>query len=97
MLAIAIGLVQGGIQALSRSYYTRLIPKNKPAEFFGFYNMLVKFAAVFGPLLMGGVSLATGSPRLAILSVAILFVAGALLLKCVDEEAGKADVLRLEG
>jgi UMF1 family MFS transporter len=97
MLAIAIGLVQGGIQALSRSYYTRLIPKNKPAEFFGFYNMLGKFAAVFGPLLMGGVSLATGSPRLAILSVAILFVAGALLLKCVDEEVGKADALRLEG
>ncbi|MCW8919836.1 MAG: MFS transporter [Sedimenticola sp.] len=97
MLAIAIGLVQGGIQALSRSYYVRLIPKDKPAEFFGFYNMLGKFAAVFGPLLMGVVSFATGSPRLSILSVAILFVAGALLLKSVDEEAGKADALQLEG
>ncbi|MCW8943956.1 MAG: MFS transporter [Sedimenticola sp.] len=97
MLATAIGLVQGGIQALSRSYYIRLIPKDKPAEFFGFYNMLGKFAAVFGPMLMGGVSLATGNPRLSILSVAVLFVAGALLLKCVDEEAGKADALRFEG
>ncbi len=97
MLATAIGLVQGGIQALSRSYYIRLIPKDKPAEFFGFYNMLGKFAAVFGPMLMGVVSLATGNPRLSILSVAILFVAGALLLKCVDEEAGKADALRFEG
>ncbi|MCW8891160.1 MAG: MFS transporter [Sedimenticola sp.] len=97
LLATAIGLVQGGIQALSRSYYIRLIPKDKPAEFFGFYNMLGKFAAVFGPLLMGGVSLATGSPRLSILSVALLFIAGALLLKCVDEEAGKMDALRFEG
>ncbi len=86
-----------GVLHAGHCNYTRLIPKNKPAEFFGFYNMLGKFAAVFGPLLMGGVSLATGSPRLAILSVAILFVAGALLLKCVDEEAGKADALRLEG
>jgi UMF1 family MFS transporter len=53
ILAVAIGLVQGGIQALSRSYYSRLIPKNKVAEYYGFYNMLGKFAVIFGPLLMG--------------------------------------------
>jgi UMF1 family MFS transporter len=53
LLAAAIGLVQGGIQALSRSYYTRLIPREQSAEFFGFYNMLGKFAAIVGPLLMG--------------------------------------------
>ncbi|MFH1981465.1 MAG: MFS transporter [Pseudomonadota bacterium] len=53
ILAVIIGLVQGGIQALSRSYYARLIPKDKAAEFFGFYNMLGKFAAIFGPALMG--------------------------------------------
>ncbi|MFO8083307.1 MAG: MFS transporter [Desulfobacterales bacterium] len=53
VLAIAIGLVQGGIQALSRSYYSRLIPKSHPAEFYGFYNMLGKFAAIIGPGLMG--------------------------------------------
>jgi len=57
ILAIVIGLVQGGIQALSRSYYSRLIPKNKAAEFYGFYNMLGKFAAILGPVLMGIVGL----------------------------------------
>ncbi len=57
ILAIIIGLVQGGIQALSRSYYSRLIPKNKAAEYYGFYNMLGKFAAIFGPALMGIVGL----------------------------------------
>jgi UMF1 family MFS transporter len=57
VLAIVIGLVQGGIQALSRSYYARLIPADKPAEFFGFYNMLGKFAAIIGPVLVGGVGL----------------------------------------
>ena len=57
VLAIAIGLAQGGIQALSRSYYSRLIPKDKAAEFYGFYNMLGKFAAILGPVLMGVVGL----------------------------------------
>lgn len=57
IMAVAIGLVQGGIQALSRSYYARLIPKNQAAEYYGFYNMLGKFAAIFGPALMGLVGL----------------------------------------
>jgi UMF1 family MFS transporter len=57
ILAIIIGLVQGGIQALSRSYYSRLIPKNQAAEYYGFYNMLGKFAAILGPVLMGVVGL----------------------------------------
>ena len=57
VLAVVIGLVQGGIQALSRSYYSRLIPKNQAAEYFGFYNMLGKFAAILGPALMGVVGL----------------------------------------
>ena len=56
-MAIMIGLVQGGIQALSRSYFTRLIPKSRSAEFFGFYNMLGKFAAILGPALIAIVSL----------------------------------------
>ncbi len=58
VLAGAIGLVQGGIQALSRSYYTRFIPHQQSAEFFGFYNMLGKFAAIMGPALMGLTGLA---------------------------------------
>ena len=53
ILAVLIGLVQGGIQALSRSYYSRLIPKNRAAEFYGFYNMLGKFATILGPVLIG--------------------------------------------
>jgi UMF1 family MFS transporter len=57
ILAVVIGCVQGGIQALSRSYYTRLIPPGNPAEFFGFYNMLGKFAVILGPALMGAVGL----------------------------------------
>ena len=57
VLAVVIGLVQGGIQALSRSYYSRLIPRNQAAEYYGFYNMLGKFAAIFGPALMGAVGL----------------------------------------
>ena len=57
VLAVAIGTVQGGIQALSRSYYSRIIPKSQVGEFYGFYNMLGKFAAILGPALIGAVGL----------------------------------------
>jgi UMF1 family MFS transporter len=57
LLAVAIGCVQGGIQALSRSYYSRLIPQKQAAEYYGFYNMLGKFAVIIGPTLMGIVGL----------------------------------------
>ncbi len=57
VLAVIIGLVQGGIQALSRSYYSRLIPRGQAAEYYGFYNMLGKLAAILGPALMGVVGL----------------------------------------
>ncbi len=87
-LACMIGLFQGGIQALSRSYYTRLIPTEFSAEFFGFFNMLGKFAAIIGPVLLGTVTLLTGSNRLGILSIIILFIAGGLLLAKVDETEG---------
>jgi len=86
VLAVIIGMVQGGIQALSRSFYARIIPRSESGEFFGFYNMMGKFAAVFGPLIMGWVAITTGSPRLSILSVLILFIIGAALLAMVDEE-----------
>lgn len=87
IMAVAIGLVQGGIQSLSRSLYTRLIPPAKSAEFFGFYNMLGKFAALLGPLLIGWTSLITHDSRLSILSLIPLFVIGAWLLKKVDVES----------
>ena len=86
VLAVVVGLVQGGIQALSRSLYAHLIPKDKAAEFFGFYNMLGKFAAIIGPSIMGVVGVMTGNPRLSILAIIVLFVAGGALLYFVKEE-----------
>ena len=80
VLAVVVGLVQGGVQSLSRSYFGRLVPEGKSSEFFGFYNMMGKFAAVIGPLLTGVVARVTGDSRLSILSIVILFVAGGALL-----------------
>jgi UMF1 family MFS transporter len=88
-LAAMIGLFQGGIQALSRSLYTRIIPKEKAAEFFGFYNMLGKFAAVIGPALMGTIALWTGNIRISILSILALFILGGYFLMKVDIEEGE--------
>lgn len=88
-LAVMIGLFQGGIQALSRSLYTRIIPKEKSAEFFGFYNMLGKFAAVIGPMMMGTIALWTGNIRIGILSILILFVLGGYFLTKVNIEEGE--------
>jgi UMF1 family MFS transporter len=80
LLAVCIGLVQGGVQSLSRSFYARLIPAHKRSEYFGFYNMLGKFSAIIGPVMAGMVALLAGSQRLAILSIVILFVGGLILL-----------------
>lgn len=94
MLAVAVGLVQGGIQSLSRSLFARLVPVAQKAEFFGFYNMLGKFAAVIGPLLVGLTGIITNEPRMGILSVLVLFAIGAFLLARVDVERGIADAAR---
>ena len=80
VLAGVFGTVQGGVQALSRSYFATLIPRERAGEYFGFYNMLAKFAAVLGPLVMGVVAITTGNQRLSILALTIFFVLGALLL-----------------
>ncbi|MEW5756555.1 MAG: MFS transporter [Pseudomonadota bacterium] len=96
ILAVVIGLVQGGVQSLSRSLYARIIPKNKSAEFFGFFNMLGKFAAVIGPLLMGWVAVLTGSSRLSILSILVLFVLGLFFLSRVNEAEGVQAAKKLE-
>ena len=89
VLAIMIACFQGGIQALSRSMYSRIIPRKQAAEFFGFYNMLGKFAAIIGPPMMGYIGLITGNPRLGILSIIILFISGGLLLTKVDLQEGE--------
>ncbi len=90
ILATAIGLVQGGVQSLSRSIYARIIPESRAAEFFGFYNMVGKFAAILGPLLvaMVPVLIAAADARDAILVLVGLFVGGGLLLTRVDVVAG---------
>ena len=79
-LAVAIGLVQGGVQALSRSWFARMIPAERAAEYFGVYNMMGKAAAVLGPLLMGLVAVLTNNHRYSILSLLIFFIVGFLLL-----------------
>ena len=89
VLAIVIGLVQGGIQSMSRSLYASMIPPDKPAEFFGFYNMIGKFAAIIGPTLVGTVALLTGSSRIGIVSISSLLILGGLILLFVDVEKGK--------
>jgi len=90
-LAIMIGLVQGGIQSLSRSLYTRIIPKHQTAEFFGFYNMMGKFAAVIGPFFVGWLTIITNSNRIGLLAVVVLLVLGGMLFWRVDvEQAEKA-------
>ncbi len=80
VLAFMVGLVQGGIQSLSRSYYGRLVPEGKSSEFFGFYNMMGKASAIVGPALVGITAAVTGDSRLSILSIVILFIAGGVLL-----------------
>ncbi len=85
ILAAVIGLVQGGIQALSRSMFSHLIPEEKNAEFFGFYNVVGKAAAVFGPVMMGTITYLSGNPRLGILSVALLFFAGMFFFRLVHD------------
>jgi UMF1 family MFS transporter len=80
LLAATIGLVQGGIQSLSRSYFAALVPVGKQGEFFGFYNMMGKFAAILGPFLVGITALATGNSRAGMLSIVVLFAGGAYLL-----------------
>lgn len=85
-LAVTIGLVQGGVQSLSRSLFARLIPQSKTTEFFGFYNMVGKFASIFGPFLMVFVPIifAGSSARDSILVLVVLFVAGGYLLYRLD-------------
>ena len=98
-LAIAIGMVQGGVQALSRSLYARLIPVSKTAEFFGFFNMVGKFAAILGPLLMAAVPIVIGGAdeRDSILALSLLFVIGGFLLWKVDVDAGAAAARTMDG
>jgi UMF1 family MFS transporter len=90
VMGATVGLVQGGAQPLSRSLYGSMIPEEASAEFYGFYSVLSKFAAIWGPLIFGFVSDRTGSARPAILSLIAFFVVGGILLSLVDVEEARA-------
>lgn len=90
ILAAVIGLVQGGVQALSRALYSCLIPADRAAEFFGFYNVLGKFAALLGPLLVGLVSALVDNPRWSVLSLLPLLIIGIALLTRVHTASNAA-------
>jgi MFS transporter, UMF1 family len=89
LLAILVGMVQGGIQALSRSLFATLVPRHRSAEFFGFFGVFEKFGGVFGPALFATFVAATGHGRSAVLAVGLFFVIGGALLARVDVVAGQ--------
>lgn len=86
ILSILVGTAQGGIQGLSRSYFGKLIPKENSTEFFGFYNICGKFAAVIGPLIVGVVAQWTGKTTSGVFSVIFLFIIGLIILNKVPDE-----------
>jgi len=105
VLAVSVGLVQGGIQALSRSLFAGMVPEENSARYFGFYNMIGKFAAVIGPVLIGATGLmlrslgagAETATRFGIISVSILFIVGAVCLRFVDTERARLEIMEAEG
>ena len=86
ILAGTVGLVQGGVQAISRSFFSTIIPMNKEAQFFGFYNLVGKSAVFLGPVLVSWVALIFGNPRFGILSLLFLLVPGLVLLWMVPDK-----------
>ncbi len=89
VLAIAVGMVQGGTQALSRSIFASMIPKGQSGEFFGFFSTMEKFAGIVGPLLLGLIWAEGGDPRTGIVALAAFFIIGMILLAKVDVDAGR--------
>lgn len=87
LLAVLVATSMGGIQALSRSFYGRLVPAERSAEFFGFYNIFGKFANIAGPFLVGLFGQLTGHSRYGVLSILVLFVIGSLVLSRVEDNA----------
>jgi len=84
-----VGLVLGGSQALSRSFYGSMIPESASAEFFGFYTVFSKFSAIWGPLVFATIRQVTGTARLSIISLIAFFIVGLVLLHFVDERKAR--------
>ena len=90
-LAVLLGMVQGGSQALSRSLFASMVPKDKAGEFFGFFAVVEKFAGIFGPMIFLGIIPIFGSSRNSILVLILFFLVGGVLLARVDVEAGRRE------
>jgi len=93
ILAVLVGFVQGGTQALSRSLFGTMIPKSRSAEFFSFYDVSSKFAGIIGPFVFGLVGQLTGSSRLSVVALVVFFIGGGLILLTVNEQEGRARAL----
>ncbi|MBP3040743.1 MFS transporter [Bacillaceae bacterium Marseille-Q3522] len=93
ILAMLVATSQGGIQAISRSYFAKLIPKQNANEFFGFYNIFGKFASIMGPFLLGATAQLTGSTNSGVLSLIILFIIGMVILTFVPEKSKSTDTV----
>ncbi len=91
ILAICVGLFQGGIQALSRSEYGKLIPKERANEYYGFFDIFGKYAAIIGTFLVSFFTQVTGSSSLGVLSIAVLFVVGFLFLRAMPAKEQRID------
>ena len=91
VLGMVVGIVLGGTQALSRSFYGAMIPEQASAEFYGFYSVFSKFSSIWGPVTFGFIRQITGSARLAIISLILFFLVGLVLLAFVDETKAKVD------
>ena len=89
-LAVVVGLAQGGIQSMSRSTFARLIPASESGKYFGFYNMVGKFAAVLGPILTANLGMVYG-PRYSILALPVLLIAGLIIFFRVDDSDDSDD------
>jgi len=95
-LAILVGMVQGGTQALSRSLFASMIPRHKSSEFFAFFSVFERYAGILGPAIFAWVVDRTGSSRNAIISVIAFFVVGAALLTLVDVDKGRRTARQAE-
>jgi UMF1 family MFS transporter len=94
ILALCVALVQGGVQALSRSMFASLVPPERSAEFFGLFGVAEKFASILGPLVLAVATQATGNSPWTVLVLLPFFLIGGVLLARVDLERGRAAIAR---
>jgi UMF1 family MFS transporter len=91
ILGAMIGSAQGGIQSLSRSYYAKIIPKEKSNEFFGFYNIFGKFSAIIGPAIMSLTTTISGNARYSMLGIIPLFIVGLVIFNWLPTQTASGN------